>query len=167
MTEVLLALGSSLGDREKILRLVILKLKADPQVRLLACSSVWGSIPIGVAQNIFRNMVIRIETSYSALELLKELQHIEHEFGRVRGVHWSDRSIDIDILLFGDQLHQLSHLEIPHPRMLERGFVILPCLEIAADMVYPNTGVTLGEIEYPEFLGQWKIGLLDLPKSFG
>lgn len=163
---VILGLGSSLGDRGFYLRLAILSLHHHPHIQVEKRSSIWGSLPLGeAAKNIFWNMAIEIKTSLSPEQLLHTIIRIEERFGRKRAIRWSDRTIDIDILLYEQQIMQTEHLSIPHPEILNRGFVINPLLEIGADWIHPTEGCSLQEISFPIFLGLWKFGFLSLPIS--
>jgi len=159
MHTVLLGLGSSIGDRRKYLEMAVRMLEVRPTVTVVSLSSIWGSLPVGVASNLFLNAVVRIKTSMNPRELLQLINQIEKKLGRKRGVRWADRVIDIDILLFGRKEVQEDGLTIPHPRMLERGFVIIPALEIAKDLIYPTSQQKLSDIELPNFLSLWKIGI--------
>jgi len=163
---VILGLGSSLGDRGFYLRLAILSLHHHPYIQVEKWSSIWGSLPLGeAAKNIFWNMAIEIKTSLSPEQLLHTIIQIEERFGRKRAIRWSDRTIDIDILLYEQQIVQKEYLSIPHPEILHRGFVMNPLLEIGASLIHPIQGCSLQEISFPPFLGIWKIGFLSLPIS--
>jgi 2-amino-4-hydroxy-6-hydroxymethyldihydropteridine diphosphokinase len=129
-TIVFIGLGSSLGNRRRYLQRAIAKIAHHSDIVLLDQSSVWSSVPIGSAKHIFLNMVIRIRSQLSPEELLRFLQSIETQCGRKRGVHWMDRVVDLDILFYGDLCVQNQFLTIPHPRILERNFVLLPLKEI-------------------------------------
>ncbi len=143
---VYLSLGSNLGDREKFLN-DALELLAQHQIQVIARSSVYETEPQDVAnQPWFLNMVVACETRYFPLQLLTVLQRIERDLGRVRGgsaVRRGPRSIDLDILLFGNAILEMAQLTIPHPRMLERRFVLEPLLEIAPDLKFPLTNKPL------------------------
>ncbi len=133
--KVYLALGSNLGDRRQNLERAITALERD-NIRVKARSSIYETEPRDVSdQPWFLNMVIECETEYFPLQLLGVLQRVEREMGRVRrGVPpRGPRLIDIDILLFGMVKIKTAKLEVPHPRMMERRFVLEPLLEIAPD----------------------------------
>lgn len=130
---VILGLGSSLGNRLHHLRRGLLFLMHHPKIRLESMSSVWQTQPIGAAKNHFYNMCVRIQTTLSEFELLDVLLHVERQCGRIRGVHWMDRTLDLDLLLFEDTQVDHPRLTVPHPRMFERSFVMLPLCEIALD----------------------------------
>jgi 2-amino-4-hydroxy-6-hydroxymethyldihydropteridine diphosphokinase len=139
---VYLSLGSNLGDREENLRRACEELNTE-HVRIIEQSSIYETEPQEAGgQRWFLNMAIKCETRFFPLQLLTVLQKIERRLGRVRGVgstRNSPRTIDIDILLFGSTIMNTAQLTIPHPRMLERRFVLAPLLEIAPDLRHPQT----------------------------
>jgi 2-amino-4-hydroxy-6-hydroxymethyldihydropteridine diphosphokinase len=131
--KVYLSLGSNLGNREQNLEQAIAALERE-HIRVEARSSIYETEPRDVRdQPWFLNMVVECETEYFPLQLLAVLQRIEREMGRVRrgAAPRGPRLIDIDILLFGTVKIKTAKLEVPHPRMLERRFVLEPLLEIA------------------------------------
>jgi 2-amino-4-hydroxy-6-hydroxymethyldihydropteridine diphosphokinase len=131
--KIYLSLGSNLGDREQNLERAIAALERE-NIRVKARSSIYETEPRDVTdQPWFLNMVIECETEYFPLQLLAVLQRIEREMGRVRrgAPPRGPRLIDIDILLFGAVKMRTERLEVPHPRMLQRRFVLEPLLEIA------------------------------------
>jgi 2-amino-4-hydroxy-6-hydroxymethyldihydropteridine diphosphokinase len=129
--EAYIALGSNDGDREVYLKKAISKLHEHPSILVIKCSSIFQTEPVGVTdQPSFLNMVVKIHTSLSPLELLKITQEIEEAGGRVRQERWGQRTIDLDILLYNEENIKLESLQIPHPRMFERGFVLIPLQEI-------------------------------------
>lgn len=110
-------------------------------------SSLYETEPVGPEQPLFYNAACQVETELSARELLALVKEIEREVGRSPGgERWGPREIDIDILLFGDQVVAEKGLTIPHPRMLERAFVMVPLAEIAADVRFPVREETIGEL---------------------
>jgi 2-amino-4-hydroxy-6-hydroxymethyldihydropteridine diphosphokinase len=118
---------------------------AHPEtMRVLRRSSVYETDPVGyLDQPAFLNMVVAVETSLSPRELLARLLKIERELGRVRTFRNAPRIIDLDILLVGSMILDEPDLQVPHPRMLERRFVMEPLSEIAPDLVHPITGRTI------------------------
>ncbi len=133
--KIYLSLGSNLGDRSQNLERAIAALERE-NIRVKTRSSIYETEPRDVTdQPWFLNMVIECEAEYFPLQLLAILQRVERKMGRVRrGMPpRGPRLIDIDILLFGTVKMKTAKLEVPHPRMLERRFVIEPLLEIAAD----------------------------------
>lgn len=126
-----LALGSNMGKREETLQKAIHKLQEQPGIRVLRVSNIYETDPVGyVDQDAFLNMVIAVETELSADQLLKTALTIERELGRVRLIRWGPRTIDIDLLLFGDRTIETKHLKIPHPSMAERAFVLVPLRDV-------------------------------------
>ncbi|HEX7362306.1 MAG TPA: 2-amino-4-hydroxy-6-hydroxymethyldihydropteridine diphosphokinase [Bryobacteraceae bacterium] len=148
MTDIYLSLGSNLGSREEHLQRALDAL-ASKGIRILARSSIYETEPRDVPdQPWFLNLVVACETDYAPLQLLDILQSIESEAGRVRGtevVPKGPRTLDIDLLLFGDVVIDTPRLTVPHPRMLERRFVLEPLAEIAPDLRHPITKKPLSE----------------------
>lgn len=139
---VYLSLGSNIGGREAHLRTALDKLE-EQEIRILARSSLYETEPQDVTdQPWFLNMVVACETRCFPIQLLKILQGIERDMGRVRGpniLRRGPRPIDIDILLFGSSVIQTPSLTLPHPRMLDRRFVLEPLIEVAPDLKFPGT----------------------------
>lgn len=126
-----LALGSNLGDRANNLKQAIIRLSQEPGVRILRVSNVYETDPVGnVEQDAFLNMVIAVETEHSPEQLLDKALSIEQELGRVRTIRWGPRTIDIDVLLYGHQRVQLERLQIPHPELTKRAFVLVPLRDV-------------------------------------
>jgi 2-amino-4-hydroxy-6-hydroxymethyldihydropteridine diphosphokinase len=138
-----IGLGSNLGDSLAILTGAIERLKMHPQIELLAISSWYLTAPIGPPQPDYVNACATIETSLTPLELLSALQSIEAEFGRVRQEVWGARTLDLDLLLYGDRIINLPTLQIPHPHMYDRAFVIVPLAQIAPDLIEPQSGKSI------------------------
>jgi len=134
-----LSLGSNLGNRMAHLRGAIQFIENSKDVKIEKVSSVYETEPVGgVPQENFYNMVIEIETTLLPQELLNLVQSAETELKRQREVRWGPRTIDIDILLYGDMVVDEDNLKIPHPEMSDRAFVLVPLLEIAPDLRLPN-----------------------------
>lgn len=132
MSEVFIGLGGNLGDRCATLAHALDRITELPGTRLLAVSGAVESEPWGgVEQPPFANAVARLETALSAPALLAELKRIERALGRTSGVRYGPRPVDLDILLFGDEVWHTDQLTVPHPRLAERQFALLPLLEIA------------------------------------
>lgn len=126
-----LALGSNVGKREQYLREAIQALQATPGIKLVSVSKVYETDPVGyVEQDAFLNMVVAIETRLSPADLLTAVLSIEQQLGRVRLIRWGPRVIDIDIILYGQEQVDLSDLQIPHPALLERAFVLVPLRDV-------------------------------------
>lgn len=129
--KVFIALGSNIGNREKYLSDAVEYISQMPDTKVIRISNIYETEPVGnIEQGRFLNMAACIVTGLGPLELLQKLQYIENALGRERTVHWGPRTIDLDILLFGDLNLKLSQLTIPHPRMFKRAFVLIPLEEI-------------------------------------
>jgi 3-oxoacyl-[acyl-carrier protein] reductase len=141
-----IALGSNLGDRWANIHGAVRRLRAEPGVRLLAASECYETTPVGgpAGQGPYLNSAAAIETDLSPEDLLAFLHRIEQQFGRVRTVKDGPRTLDLDLLLYGDRVIDTPTLTIPHPRMHERGFVLVPLADIAPDAVHPTFGKTVG-----------------------
>jgi 2-amino-4-hydroxy-6-hydroxymethyldihydropteridine diphosphokinase len=134
-----LGLGANLGDRLASLQRAV-DLLADEGARTAASSRVWETDPVGgpPGQPAYLNAVVRIQTELSPGELLAACQRVESALGRVRNERWGPRTIDVDVLLYDDVTSTDPDLTIPHPRMAERPFVVLPLLDIDPDPVLPD-----------------------------
>ena len=147
MKTVYLSLGSNLGDREQMLQSALDRLNA-PDLRILRVSSVYETEPIGFKeQPFFLNLVAEGETDLFPLMLLSRIQKVELQLGRKRsGPPNGPRSIDIDILFYGRATVHSASLDIPHPRLHERRFVLGPLVELAPDLRHPTLGRTMREL---------------------
>lgn len=146
MNTAYLSLGTNIGDRAAHLRGAIERMNAAG-IRVVRESSIFETEPLGFEeQPWFLNMAVAVETPLSAEELLKRTQQIEREMGRERRVPKGPRIIDIDILFFGDAVIQTLALEIPHPGMAHRRFVLEPLAEIAPDFRHPSLEKTVSEM---------------------
>ena len=157
-----LCLGGNLGDRLAALTEALHLLDATPGMRCIACSSVYETEPWGVTdQPNFLNLVAAYETTLAPVGLLRACQSVEAEVGRIATYRWGPRLIDVDILLYGDQIVDSSEpdLQIPHPRMTQRAFVLVPLMEIAPDTKVPPQGDTvrllLDEVDGREGVVWW------------
>ncbi len=140
--EATLGLGGNIGDVVESFCRALYALAADPRVSLLAISSVWRTPPWGkLDQPDFLNMAARIETAMTAQELLALCLELERQSGRERRERWGPRTLDIDILTYGSGAIDEPGLQIPHPRIAERAFVLAPLAEIAPDMTIAGTPV--------------------------
>ncbi|HEU4351733.1 MAG TPA: 2-amino-4-hydroxy-6-hydroxymethyldihydropteridine diphosphokinase [Burkholderiales bacterium] len=132
MTVAYVGLGSSLDDPVRHVREALRELDTLPHTRLVKKSSLYRSAPVGfAAQGDFVNAVAQLETRLSAERLLTELHEIEARHGRARSFPNAPRTLDLDVLLYGDAVLSLPSLTVPHPRMHERAFVLKPLLEIS------------------------------------
>jgi len=135
---VFIGLGSNLGDRLKNLQDACFSLESHSAVRVVHRSSVYETTPVGgPQQGDYLNAVVELETSLSAPLLLALLQQIEDDAGRTRDIRWGARTLDLDLLLFGDSLIDSPDLTVPHPRLAERFFVLVPLADMAPDTVVP------------------------------
>ncbi|WP_212918942.1 2-amino-4-hydroxy-6-hydroxymethyldihydropteridine diphosphokinase [Marinomonas sp. A3A] len=140
-----IGLGSNLENPVAQLDRAIDALKKHDDLKNLRVSSIYGSKPVGPQdQPDYINAVAKFDTALSPIELLDLLQSIEQSQRRVRERHWGPRTLDLDLLLYGQQTIQLPRLTVPHPFMLERGFVIKPLSDLAPDMLLAN-GKTVTE----------------------
>jgi 2-amino-4-hydroxy-6-hydroxymethyldihydropteridine diphosphokinase len=134
-----LGLGSNLGDRLANLQAAVDLLAKEPGVRLARCSRVWETNPVGgPPQPDFLNAVVEAAVDIDPHELLAACQRVEAALGRVRDVRWGPRTVDIDVLLIDARAIDEHDLVVPHPRMRERAFVLLPLLDIDPDPRLPD-----------------------------
>jgi 2-amino-4-hydroxy-6-hydroxymethyldihydropteridine diphosphokinase len=128
-----IGLGSNLGDSRLLLDLAIKSLAEHPQIELMQIAGYYCTKPVGPPQPDYLNSAVTIATSLSPWELLMVLQLIENNSGRERQVHWGARTLDLDLLLYGCWCINTPSLQVPHPYMADRGFVLVPLAEIAGD----------------------------------
>ncbi|MBO4496119.1 MAG: 2-amino-4-hydroxy-6-hydroxymethyldihydropteridine diphosphokinase [Clostridiales bacterium] len=139
MTEAFLSLGSNMGDRLENLTEAVRMLKEDPKIESIECSPVFETDPVGYTeQDAFLNICVKLKTSHTPISLLDQCQKIESALHRVRKIHWGPRTIDLDILTFGEERIDSKRLQIPHPRMEERGFVQVPLLFLGGETEIPE-----------------------------
>lgn len=146
---VYLGLGSNLGDRWAALSDALALLNAAPGLTLTACSSVYETEPWGVTdQPAFLNLAAGFATTLPPPALLAVCQSVEAQVGRTPTYRWGPRTIDVDLLLYGDRIvcQDNPDLRIPHPRLRERAFVLAPLAEIAASVAVPPDGATVGAL---------------------
>ena len=146
MKDIFLGLGSNVGDREDYLRKAISILGDREDIQLNRISSIYETEPWGKTnQDFFLNQVAEIETELDPWELMAICQEIEKSLGREKNEKWGPRIIDIDLLLFGEQIVDEENLQVPHPRLSERWFVLIPLNEVASLMMIPGSGQTVQE----------------------
>lgn len=139
-----MAVGANLGDRLRALDLAVRRLRELGES--FACSPVYETAPVGyLDQPDFLNMVVRLDTHCGPRQLLCRVQDIEREAGRTRGIRFGPRTLDVDILLYGKRYVCYRDLQIPHPRMWERGFVTVPLADLAPGLPAPG-GRTVREL---------------------
>ncbi|RJG15221.1 2-amino-4-hydroxy-6-hydroxymethyldihydropteridine diphosphokinase [Massilia cavernae] len=135
-----IGIGANLGDALANVDDALARLAALPGTRLLASSSKYSTAPIDSSGPDYINAVASIDTALGAHELLAALNAIELAHGRERPYRNAPRTLDLDVLLYGDEIIGTPTLQVPHPRMLERGFVLIPLLEIAPGIQVPGRG---------------------------
>jgi 2-amino-4-hydroxy-6-hydroxymethyldihydropteridine diphosphokinase len=141
MARAFIGLGANLGDPRAQLHGAIQALGGFPQTRLVNASSLYRSAPVGYAQQPdFINAVAEVETALSPRDLLDALLRLEAESGRTRSFPNAPRTLDLDLLLYGSEVIVEERLSVPHPRMHERAFVLMPLVEIAPDVDIPGRG---------------------------
>ncbi len=141
-----IALGSNLGDSHSTLKQAIQTLAQTPAITLIAQSPWYCTKPIGPPQPDYVNGCAIVETTLVPEQLLETLLDIENQFGRVRKERWGARTLDLDLILFDDVVMDTPTLQIPHPRMRERAFVLRPLTDIAPDWVDPITHHTIAQL---------------------
>ncbi len=140
MTVAYLSVGSNIGDRLYHLVEAVRALRSYDGVEVLAVSSIYETTPVGYAdQADFLNVAVCVETAVGARGLLDVCQQIEQELGRERTIRWGPRTVDLDILLYGTDTIEAENLIVPHPRMHERAFVLIPLLEITPLIAHPTS----------------------------
>jgi 2-amino-4-hydroxy-6-hydroxymethyldihydropteridine diphosphokinase len=134
-----LGLGSNIEDRLAHLRDAVRMLRDDEGIRVVRSSRVWETDPVGgPPQRDFLNAVIEVEPPPEPRALLASAHRVEAALGRERAIRWGPRTIDIDVLLIGDRMIEEPDLVVPHPRLIERAFVLLPLLELEPDLALPG-----------------------------
>jgi len=155
VTRAFVGLGANLGDREATILRALARLKEEPEIRVVRVSTLRETDPVGyVDQPQFLNGVVELETELPARDLLTRLLAIERELGRTRedGPPLGPRTIDLDLLLYGEDTIAEAGLQVPHPRLHERRFVLEPLAEVAPDIVIPGQGpveTLVAELESP------------------
>ncbi len=143
MVTAYLGLGSNLGDREANINRALAELNRSGVCTVTRVSSIYETEPVGIPeQPDFLNAVAEIETGTAPRELLTTIREIERNIGREKTFKWGPRIIDIDVLLYGEQRLAEENLEIPHPEMHNRAFVLTPLAEIAPEIIHPVLNLT-------------------------
>ncbi len=147
MPEAFLGIGGNLGNREQTLRRTVRALEGGTRVTVLAASRVYETDPVSDEdQPAFLNGVLKVETALTARELLNLLLEVEQHFGRVRERKWGPRTLDLDILTYEAEVIREKGLDVPHPYLHERGFVLIPLCDLAADTLHPSLGRTFKDL---------------------
>ncbi len=134
-----IALGSNLGEPENNVKQALHLMNAHPEIKVLRVAPLYLTEPVGYEdQEWFHNTVAEIETALSPRQLMEALQVFENQLGRVRTIRWGPRTIDLDIALFDDRVINEPDLEIPHPRMEERAFVLAPLADLVPELTLPS-----------------------------
>jgi 2-amino-4-hydroxy-6-hydroxymethyldihydropteridine diphosphokinase len=143
-----IALGSNLGDRKRALEAALHSLAQARGIAVQRVSSFHETEPVGgpPGQGMFLNAAAILETTLNPFDLLRVLQNIEEQLGRVRDVRWDARTLDLDLLFYDDQILNTPELTLPHPALATRPFVLEPLAEIAPEAVDPATGRTIREL---------------------
>jgi len=141
MKGVYIGLGSNLGDPVAQIGLAITALNECDEISVIAQSSLYSSPPMGPQdQPDYINAVVEIDTTLFAHDLLNQLQQIEQQQGRVRERHWGERTLDLDMLVYGNNILDDDRLQVPHPGITSRSFVLYPLAEIAPGLTIPSMG---------------------------
>ncbi|AEV17001.1 MAG: 2-amino-4-hydroxy-6-hydroxymethyldihydropteridine diphosphokinase [Thermus sp.] len=140
------ALGGNLGDRAAYLLQALSRLSRLPETQLLRLSPVYETDPVGPPQPPYLNLVAELETRLPPRALLEALLGIEQALGRVRREPWGPRTVDLDLLLYGDRVLKEEGLEVPHPRLHQRAFVLVPLCDLVPQGRHPVLGRTFAEL---------------------
>ena len=140
MTLAFIGIGANLGDARQAIKDAIVCLAQQVGVTVLARSSLYQTAPVDATGDDYYNVVVKVQTTFHAPQLLRICHHIEDQFGRERPFRNAPRTLDLDLLLFGDERHDTEFLTLPHPRMAQRAFVLVPLLELDPAVVIPGIG---------------------------
>lgn len=146
MTIAYIGLGSNLGERQANITTALKLLHYPPAVQVLRVAPLYSTAPVGdTDQDWFLNTVAEVKTLLSPLELLKTLLAIENQLGRIRTRRWGPRNIDLDLLLYGNTTMDTTQLTLPHPRMTERAFVMVPLADLNPTLMMPGN-IAVGKL---------------------
>jgi len=148
MVDAYIGIGANLGERESTMKRALKMLDEHSDVDVMEVSKFIETEPVGGPPNQpkFLNGAVHVETMLAAESLLNEMQSVEKRLGRTRETPWGPRTIDLDLLLYGDAIIDEPRLKVPHPRMHERLFVLIPLAEIAPDAIHPVFKMTVAEL---------------------
>lgn len=151
MVQAYLGLGSNIGDREKQLQEAIKIIDSIEGITVTKISPIYETAPVGYTeQPNFLNLCLEIDTELEPKELLKYCLETEQRLHRVRDIRWGPRTLDVDILLYGDKVIEEDDLEVPHPRMSERAFVLIPLNDIAPTQIEPRSKTRISDLVIPD-----------------
>ncbi len=144
---LIVALGTSLGHRRQLLQQAVAALSQTPEILLTAWSNVYDTSPLGgVAEHRFLNAAVQLQTTLEPESLLDVLQSVETALGRTRTQHWEDRTMDLDLGLWGDRVIDTPRLVVPHPELHRRRFVLAPAVDLAPLARHPLRDQTLAQL---------------------
>jgi 2-amino-4-hydroxy-6-hydroxymethyldihydropteridine diphosphokinase len=147
MYDVYIGLGSNIGDRAAALNAAVKAISALPETRMIDASPIYETDPVGgVEQPLFLNAAVGVETSLTPPLLVSSLKAIEESMGRQHRERWGPREIDCDILIYDGVVYKDETVEVPHPMMHDRRFVLVPLREIAPDLVHPISGLKVTDL---------------------
>ncbi|WP_339258184.1 2-amino-4-hydroxy-6-hydroxymethyldihydropteridine diphosphokinase [Paenibacillus sp. FSL R5-0713] len=160
-SEAYIALGANLGDREETLLEALSLLDEHPHIFVLRCSSLYETEPVGyVDQPAFLNMAVAVQVMLTPEQLLTELLDIENRLGRVRDIRWGPRTVDLDLLWMQGETRDTELLQLPHPRMGERAFVLVPLSDIVPEDevsgLYTFVHASLSVLDGKDGIQLWK-----------
>jgi 2-amino-4-hydroxy-6-hydroxymethyldihydropteridine diphosphokinase len=159
-----IALGSNLGDSCQILQSALKTLDSLPNITVEAVSEIYQTVAVGPPQPDYLNACAVLSTDLEPQTLLDTMLEIEAQFGRVRWERWGARLLDLDLLLFDDLVIEQPGLQVPHPRLVERAFVLVPLTDVAADWLEPISGKAIAFwVQQVDCSGVQKIPLLLCP----
>lgn len=161
ISEAYIALGANLGDREAKLMEALELLNSQPGISVLRCSNIYETDPVGyVDQPMFLNMTAAVATTLEPHSFLAEMQEIERRLGRTRHIHWGPRTVDLDLLWMGGKRLDTPDLVLPHPRMQERAFVLLPLADIVPENepsgLYTTVKTAIENLDGKEGIQLWR-----------
>lgn len=160
MNDIVLSMGSNVGDREQNLKTALSHIIQVPQISLITISNIYNTDPIGyINQEPFLNLCASIQTTLNPYELLLSLQNIENLMQRKRIIRWGPRNIDIDIIFYRNEVINTENLIIPHPRYAERNFVIVPLLDICGKKSMQKFKTLLRQDSGVELYREFNLGL--------
>ncbi|MEG0857524.1 MAG: 2-amino-4-hydroxy-6-hydroxymethyldihydropteridine diphosphokinase [Terrisporobacter sp.] len=143
MNKAYLGLGTNIGDREEYLKKACTIINNHPKINILNTSKIYETKAWGYKeQEDFLNLCLEIQTALTPEELLEECHEVEHELNRVRTIRWGPRTIDVDILFYNDEVSSDEHLILPHPRIKERAFVLVPLMDLNKELIIDGKSLT-------------------------